>query len=126
MPGAHSPDGQSRHAKELVRAAYGPTLRGASESGTSTCSPGRQGMALTGIPMSTTPLPRRFPQAPAHPERLCWGCDQLCAHDQLRCGNDTVRTPHPFELWGPQWVDGLAPEPSAAEQDHEHPLPLPR
>ena len=47
-------------------------------------------------------------------------------HDQLRCGNDTVRTPHPCELWGPQWMDGLAPEPSAAEQDHEHPLPLPR
>ncbi|HET9957472.1 MAG TPA: DUF3079 domain-containing protein, partial [Polyangiaceae bacterium] len=41
---------------------------------------------------------------PPHPERVCWGCDRLCAANDLGCGDDTVRTPHPCELFGDDWV----------------------
>ncbi len=43
------------------------------------------------------------PKAPAHPERVCWGCQQLCPAHDLTCGKDTVRTPHPIELFGDAW-----------------------
>jgi hypothetical protein len=42
---------------------------------------------------------------PKHPERVCWGCDKYCAADGLRCGNGTIRTPHPVELFGEDWLD---------------------
>jgi hypothetical protein len=42
---------------------------------------------------------------PKHPERVCWGCDLYCSADNLRCGNGTVRTQHPVELFGPDWLD---------------------
>lgn len=42
---------------------------------------------------------------PAHPERVCWGCDQYCRADDLACGNGTVRTQHPVELFGPDWLE---------------------
>jgi len=45
----------------------------------------------------------RNPHHPAHPERVCWGCDQYCPADNLVCGSDTVRTPHPVELFGKDW-----------------------
>jgi len=41
---------------------------------------------------------------PLHPERVCWGCDKYCASDNLACGNDTVRTSHPCELFGDDWM----------------------
>src|SRR5215471_3792741 len=41
---------------------------------------------------------------PKHPERVCWGCDKYCSADDLRCGNGTVRTPHPIELFGEDWM----------------------
>jgi hypothetical protein len=44
-----------------------------------------------------------YPTHPAHPERVCWGCDQYCAAHDLSCGQDTVRTPHPLELFGDDW-----------------------
>jgi hypothetical protein len=47
---------------------------------------------------------RRYPVAPAHPERVCWGCDRLCAADRLVCGNGSVRTPHLVELFGDDWM----------------------
>lgn len=56
-------------------------------------------------------MSRRFPRNPPHPERLCWGCDRYCAAGDLRCGNGSVRTPHPAELFGAGWDD---PDPSAA------------
>lgn len=37
---------------------------------------------------------------PKHPERICWGCDKYCSADDLRCGNGTIRTQHPVELFG--------------------------
>lgn len=40
---------------------------------------------------------------PAHPERICWGCDRYCAAEDLSCGNGTIRTPHPVELLGADW-----------------------
>jgi hypothetical protein len=44
------------------------------------------------------------PLAPAHPERICWGCDKFCPDSELACGNATIRTPHPVELFGDEWV----------------------
>ncbi|MBB5204993.1 hypothetical protein HNQ51_002312 [Inhella inkyongensis] len=60
-------------------------------------------------------MSKRFPVAPAHPERLCWGCDQYCPADDLRCGNGAERTQHPLELMGPEWFrapgfEDLAPD----------------
>lgn len=42
---------------------------------------------------------------PAHPERTCWGCDRLCPANDLGCGNGTVRTQHPVELLGDDWLE---------------------
>ena len=49
-------------------------------------------------------MARRFALQPAHPERVCWGCDLYCPAQDLRCGNGTVRTPHPVELFGEDWA----------------------
>jgi hypothetical protein len=48
-------------------------------------------------PMKRTPM---IPLNPKYPERVCWGCDKYCPADDLRCGNGTIRTPHPKELFG--------------------------
>jgi hypothetical protein len=45
----------------------------------------------------------KLPIHPAHPERVCWGCDEYCPADDLTCGKDTVRTPHPNELFSEDW-----------------------
>ena len=42
---------------------------------------------------------------PKHPERICWGCDKYCAAGDLRCGNGTIRTQHPVELFGEDWME---------------------
>jgi hypothetical protein len=42
---------------------------------------------------------------PKHPERICWGCEKYCSADDLRCGNGTVRTQHPVELFGEDWLE---------------------
>ena len=42
---------------------------------------------------------------PPHPERICWGCEKYCAADDLACGNGTIRTPHPIELFGDDWLE---------------------
>lgn len=46
-----------------------------------------------------------FPVHPAHPERICWGCDKYCPANDLRCGNGTIRAEHPVELFGEDWLD---------------------
>lgn len=46
---------------------------------------------------------KRFPLLPAHPERVCWGCDKYCPAASMACGNGSDRTPHPSELFGPDW-----------------------
>jgi hypothetical protein len=57
----------------------------------------------------------RIPLRPARPERICWGCDQYCPADDLACGNGTIRTPHPCELFGDDWLEwSLAAHPRSA------------
>jgi hypothetical protein len=47
----------------------------------------------------------KIPLHPKHPERTCWGCDKYCSADDLRCGNGTIRTQHPVELFGADWIE---------------------
>jgi hypothetical protein len=59
---------------------------------------------------------------PKHPERICWGCEKYCSADDLRCGNGTIRTQHPIELFGEDWRDWElnndgVPHPSASTED---------
>lgn len=48
---------------------------------------------------------KRFPVLPAQPGRICWGCDRYCRVDALQCGNGSVATPHPSELFGEDWME---------------------
>ena len=48
---------------------------------------------------------KKFPNAPQHPERVCWGCDLYCPVKDMRCGNGSNRTPHPVELFGEDWAE---------------------
>jgi hypothetical protein len=57
----------------------------------------------------------RHPTHPAHPERVCWGCDEHCPADNLTCGKDTVRSPHPVELFGDDWNREAEAEPDSAD-----------
>ena len=47
----------------------------------------------------------KIPLHPKYPERVCWGCDLYCPADDLRCGNGTIRTQHPVELFGEDWTE---------------------
>jgi hypothetical protein len=47
----------------------------------------------------------KVPMRPRNPERVCWGCDNYCPADDLACGNGTIRTPHPCELFGDDWLE---------------------
>jgi hypothetical protein len=57
----------------------------------------------------------KVPLHPKHPERICWGCDKFCTVDDLRCGNGTIRAPHPIELFGEDWWKWPAETDSEAE-----------
>ena len=59
-------------------------------------------------------MTKRFPIHPAHPERTCWGCDRYCPAGSLVCGNGSVRTPHPVELFGEDWAGWDDEAPAAA------------
>jgi hypothetical protein len=48
-------------------------------------------------------MAKPFPLKPAHPERICWGCDRYCAGDDLACGNGSGRVMHPIEMQGEDW-----------------------
>ena len=50
-------------------------------------------------------MAKKFPLNPPHPERICWGCDKYCPADDLACGNGTIRTQHPCELFGEDWLE---------------------
>jgi hypothetical protein len=56
-------------------------------------------------------------RTPAHPERTCWGCDKFCPADSLACGNGTVRTMHPVELFGDDWLECLGVADRDQDQD---------
>jgi hypothetical protein len=61
---------------------------------------------------------KKFPIAPSQPHRLCWGCDKYCAADAMACGNGSVRTQHPSELFGEDWQEwglGTATEDPVAD-----------
>jgi hypothetical protein len=61
----------------------------------------------------------RFPEHPANPDRICWGCSKLCPAGELACGNGTIRTPHPVELFGDDWLEWFeaeAPHTAGGEQ----------
>jgi hypothetical protein len=63
-------------------------------------------------------MTKKFPVRPAHPERVCWGCDKYCRVDSMMCGNGSVATLHPAELFGDDWMewglDAQAKEPEEA------------
>src|SRR5262249_8580668 len=56
-----------------------------------------------------------FPIHPKHPERICWGCDKYCPADDLRCGDGTIRTEHPVELFGEDWFEWLMEKEQAGD-----------
>jgi len=47
----------------------------------------------------------KIPLHPKNPDRICWGCDKFCPAESLACGNGTIRTQHPSELFGEDWLD---------------------
>ena len=63
-------------------------------------------------------MARRIALHPKHPERTCWGCDKYCPADSLACGNGTIRTLHPIELFGEDWLEN---EPSMAGERRQVP-----
>lgn len=67
-------------------------------------------------------IPPRLPLNPKYPERICWGCDKLCPANDLACGNGTIRTLHPAELFGEDWAEWLG-EREAAVADAAGPAP---
>jgi hypothetical protein len=58
-----------------------------------------------------------IPTRPPHPERICWGCDRYCPADQLGCANGTVRTQHPCELFGDDWLEWAEQRRTPADAD---------
>ena len=56
------------------------------------------------------------PLVPKYPERICWGCDKYCPADDLACGNGTIRTPHPVELFGDDWLEWSSGAPDVRER----------
>ena len=54
---------------------------------------------------------------PAHPERICWGCDKLCPAESLGCANGSIRTPHPRELFGDDWEEWFNRDDKSRDQD---------
>jgi hypothetical protein len=57
------------------------------------------------MPSADLPMAKKFPIKPAHPERICWGCDKYCPAEAMQCGNGTIATPHPSELFGDDWME---------------------
>ncbi len=69
-------------------------------------------------------MSKKFPPLPSNPERVCWGCDRYCATHAMLCGNGSERTPHPAELFGPDWRDwgsDYAAQPEAGSGDSKEP-----
>ena len=64
------------------------------------------------------------PLHPKNPERVCWGCDRYCPANDLACGNGTIRTMHPIELFGDDWLEWSASpatgEAASTSDTHSH------
>src|SRR5215469_7409621 len=67
--------------------------------------PGHPGKKTHAIQLGATTSKQKLALKPKHPERICWGCDKYCSADDLRCGNGTIRTQHPVELFGQNWLE---------------------
>jgi hypothetical protein len=69
---------------------------------------------------------KKFPVRPAHPERICWGCEHYCPANDMRCGNGTERAQHPIELWGEDWMsvgqEATSSAPAAVEAQSPEPV----
>lgn len=63
----------------------------------------------------------KIPLRPPHPERICWGCDRYCPADDLACGNGTIRTLHPCELFGDDWMEWADGDPEVRTPDNSAP-----
>ncbi len=68
----------------------------------------------------------KIPLHPKNPERVCWGCDKYCPADHLDCGNGTVRTQHPIEIFGEDWLEPQGGCPTLPEGRGESQTPCPR
>ena len=65
-------------------------------------------------------MAKKFPIKPANPDRICWGCDKYCPADSLMCGNGSVATMHPSELFGEDWMEwGLDAQKAAGAAEPE-------
>lgn len=53
---------------------------------------------------------QRIPKCPKRPERICWGCERLCAANKMLCGNGSDRSQHPMEIFGEDWYESLTAE----------------
>ena len=62
-----------------------------------------------------------IPLLPKNPERVCWGCPEYCPADALACGNGTIRTLHPVELFGTDWLEWEARRARCAPELTERP-----
>ena len=64
----------------------------------------------------------KIPMDPKNPERVCWGCDKYCPADHLDCGNGTVRTQHPIEIFGEDWLEWSHPAPALSSNSQIIPV----
>jgi hypothetical protein len=64
-----------------------------------------------------------FPIHPAHPERICWGCEKYCPVNDLCCRETPV--PHPVELIGPDWFELENPAYRQVKLEESSRLPCP-
>jgi hypothetical protein len=71
---------------------------------------------------------KKFPLHPAHPERICWGCDRYCSTDSLACGNGSDRTMPPAEMLGEDWYLfgdwGIDPESETNVETNVETIPM--
>lgn len=67
----------------------------------------------------------KIPLRPKHPERVCWGCNRYCSAKDLQCGNGSVRTEHPIEVYGEDWhtLDGWSDVFDLCPEDEVSPEP---
>lgn len=49
-------------------------------------------------------MSKKFLFHPAHPERMCWGCDRHCPADAMVCSKGSVATLDPAESFGEDWM----------------------
>jgi len=64
----------------------------------------------------------KIPLHPKNPDRICWGCDKLCPAESLACGNGTIRSQHPIELFGEDWLEGAEQRDSLGASSPTDPL----